>query len=417
MTAYSIGPNSPKWVTLTSHRAWLLARAEDILTVFERNARNPKGGFHDLDDTGKAMTGEAGALRALHATTRIVHCFAIAHLMGHPGAAGVIDHGMDYLWNGHRDRDHGGYLWSLNDDGPVDATKQAYGQAFVLLAASSAKIAGHPDADRMIADITEVLNTRYWEESHGAVAEEFTRDWKPFDTYRGQNSNMHLTEALMAAFEATGDGEYLKKAERIAELIISGHARAAGWHLPEHFTEDWQVNRDYSGSPMFRPYGTTPGHSLEWARLLLQLWELGQRRLAWLPEASKALFARAITDGWDHQTGGFYYTLEWDGAPRIRHRYWWPCCEGIGAAAFLGQIDGAPLYEEWYRRIWNFVADHFIDPNYGGWFPQLDENLQPNTDPFFGKPDIYHSLQACLIPMLPTSGSIASGLVKTGIRL
>ena len=79
----------------------------------------------------------------------------------------------------------------------------------------------------------------------------------------------------MAAFEATADLAYLSMAERIAELIIRQRAAENNWRLPEHFTEDWGVDRDYSGSPMFRPYGTTPGDWLEWTRLLLQLWELG----------------------------------------------------------------------------------------------------------------------------------------------
>jgi mannose/cellobiose epimerase-like protein (N-acyl-D-glucosamine 2-epimerase family) len=151
--------------------------------------------------------------------------------------------------------------------------------------------------------------------------------------------------------------------------------------------------------------------------LLLQLWELGGRTLTWLPDAARALFRQSVTEGWDHATGGFYYTLEWDGSSRIRDRYWWPCCEGIGAAAFLNAIDGGALYEEWYRRIWNFSAAHFIDHEHGGWNPQLDDRLIPNTDPFFGKPDIYHALQACLIPLLPTTSSITAGLLKSGISI
>ena len=42
-----------------------------------------------------------------------------------------------------------------------------------------------------------------------ASAEELREDWSPFSGYRGQNSNMHLSEALMAAFEATGERSYL----------------------------------------------------------------------------------------------------------------------------------------------------------------------------------------------------------------
>jgi len=402
-----------KWVTLQSHRHWLLEEAGTILDFFDGRSINPRGGFFELDDDGSPIA--AHQERVIHITTRTTHCFAIAALMGRPGADAMIDHGMQYLWRHHRDAQHGGYFWAVGDDGPSDATKQAYGHAFVMLAASSAKLAGHPDADRLLTDISTVLAERFWEKQHGAAAEEFTRDWQAFDQYRGQNSNMHLTEALMAAFEATGDGSYLKMAESIAELIIHRHAAGNDWYLPEHFTTDWQVNRDYAASPMFRPAGTTPGHSLEWTRLLLQLWELGGRRLDWIPDAARHLFARATGAGWDADHGGFYYTLNWDTSPRIRDRYWWPCCEGIGAAAFLNVLDGDPRYEDWYRRIWNFTARHFIDRGRGGWYPQLDADLQRNNDPFFGKPDIYHSLQACLIPLLPTRGSITRGLVTVGI--
>ena len=69
------------------------------------------------------------------------------------------------------------------------------------------------------------------------------------------------------------------------------------------------------------------------------------------------------------------------------------------------------IYEDWYRRIWSFVATRFIDRQKGGWRAQLDDTLQPNSGPFFGKGDIYHSLQACLIPSLPTTGSVTRGLV------
>jgi mannose/cellobiose epimerase-like protein (N-acyl-D-glucosamine 2-epimerase family) len=201
-------------------------------------------------------------------------------------------------------------------------------------------------------------------------------------------------------------------ANRIAELIVRRHAAENLWRVPEHFTSDWQIDRDYAGSPMFRPYGTTPGHSLEWSRLLLQLWELGGRKLDWLRVSSKALFGQAVADGWDRQAGGFFYTLDWSGRPRIRDRYWWPCCEGAGAAAFLNAIEADASYEEWYRRIWSFIAARFIDHDNGGWRAQVDDSLRPSSDPFFGKVDIYHSLQACLIPTLPTSGSVTRGLLQ-----
>jgi mannose/cellobiose epimerase-like protein (N-acyl-D-glucosamine 2-epimerase family) len=271
---------------------------------------------------------------------------------------------------------------------------------------------GHPHADRLLADITEVLEARFWEAAHGASAEEFSADWSPISTYRGQNSNMHLTEALMAAFEATGDKSYLAKAESIADLILRRMAGSEHWRVPEHYHADWTIDREYKGSDMFRPYGTTPGHWLEWARLAMQLWELGERRLAWLPGAAKGLFAEATGVGWDAATGGFYYTIDWSGRPRIRDRIWWPCCEGIGAAVFLAAQEGEAFYEDWYRRIWDFSARHFIDRSAGGWRPQLDDSLKAIPGYFIGKPDIYHALQACLIPLYPANASLTRGIAQ-----
>ena len=85
------------------------------------------------------------------------------------------------------------------------------------------------------------------------MAKESTRYCQPLDSYRGQNSNMHLTEAVMAAFEVTGDSNYLTMAERIANLIIRSHSATGDWRLPEQFTLGWKLDKDYSGDPMFRP--------------------------------------------------------------------------------------------------------------------------------------------------------------------
>ncbi len=156
--ALDLGSPVRKWVALPTHRNWLLAAAGDLLDFFEGASVNPKGGFFDLDENRKPLPAtppaDTGWPRGLHSTTRMVHCFAVAHLMGRPGAEAMIDHGMDFLWNGHRDTAHGGYFWSVGDNGPIEATKQAYGHAFVLLAASSAKVVGHPDADRLLDDVS-----------------------------------------------------------------------------------------------------------------------------------------------------------------------------------------------------------------------------------------------------------------------
>ena len=404
--------NSSPWTSRPAHRRWLETQADALFSFYEPHSLDPHGGFFVLDDAGHPREETA---RELHLTARMAHCAAIGVLLGRPGAQDLLDHAMFSIRKHHHDNDHDGYYTSFTADGPLKRDKLAYGHAFVLLAGASAKVAGHPDAHKLIADVSQILDAKFWESGPGAYAEEFHADWTPFSRYRGQNANMHMTEALMAAFEATGEADYLRKAESVAELILHRHAQSAGWRVPEHYTADWTVDSHYKGDPMFRPYGYTPGHALEWTRLALQLWTLGGERLDWLKTAAISLFAQAVAQGWNTGRGGFYYTLAYDGDPKVRDRLWWPVCEGIGAAHFLAHTAGEPSVELQYRKFWNFAARHFIDAEYGGWRHQLDDELRPIPDLFHGKPDIYHALQACLIPLYRTSGSLTHEIAAQSV--
>ena len=404
--------NASAWQKRPFHRQYLMRQANDLYDFFEAASINPKGGFFELDDEGMPLD-EDNSVRQIHVTTRMIHCAVVGSLIGRPGSDEIIDHGMNYLWNHHRDQTNGGYVWSLDDNGIKDSAKQAYGHAFVLLAGSSAKLVGHPLADKVIADVTAVIERHFWDDEAGAVREEFSADWTEVPGYRGQNSNMHLTEALMAAYEATGEKAYLKKAERIADLIIRRNAVPLGHRVAEHFDEAWGVDKDYRhANEMFRPSGTTPGHWLEWARLLYQLWVLGRKEHSWMTDAARNLFKRSIDLGWDKVHGGFFYTLDWDDKPAIREKLWWPVAEAIGAAAYISAHDNEAYFQAWYRKLWDYAENHVIDHARGGWLSELQEDLTPASKLFVGKPDIYHALQACLIPLYPVTGSLTHAIIE-----
>ena len=168
------------WVKRPAHRRWLEQQADQLFTFFGAHTIDPAGGFFEMDVTGAVKRGK-NAPRGVHMSARQVHCSVAGHLMGRPGLSDMIDHGMTSIWNRHRDTAQGGYFWAIDDNGPADSTKQGYGHAFVLLAASSASLVGHPLAKEMLADVTDILNTRFWEEKHGAITEEFTASVKTID--------------------------------------------------------------------------------------------------------------------------------------------------------------------------------------------------------------------------------------------
>ena len=401
MSHAHLGPEQAPgfWLDDPAHRAFLAAEAARQFAFFAASPRrypHAAPGFHVLGHDGTPLAQD---LQELHTTTRLVHSYALGIASGIPGAGEIVDQGMDYLWSHHRDTLHGGYVWGMAGDRVADGRKLAYGHVFVLLAGASARLAGHPQADRLISDVAEVLDTRFWEEGPGLFADEFNRDWTPFSTYRGMNANMHATEALLTAYEATGEALFLQRAGRILDFFLTRMAPAEGWRIPEHYTADWQPDRSYAGDPMFRPAGTTPGHSFEFGRLALQYWDLAGRPDDGTPARARALIETAL-QAWLPQ-GGFAYTLRFDGQVDVPNRYWWPVTEAIGALSALIKLDRRPEDEAWYRRLWAFADAKLIDGARGGWFPELDETGRPTARQFHGKPDIYHSVQAALFPLAP----------------
>lgn len=397
------------------HRKWLTDQMISLLSFHLRGAsRGARTGFRALDRFGKPLNAGPEIFQ-LHDATRMVHCCSLSRQLGLPGLDAAIDQGMDFIRNVHRDAVHGGYFWSVSDKGPADDRKLAYGHAFVLLAASSALRVDHPDAATLLADVAQIIDMRFWETEFGAVSDEYSSDWSRLSAYRGQNANMHMCEALMAAHHATGEKRFLERAVAIAERIINNTARQCRWRVAEHFDSNWRLDREYEGDPIFQPAGTTPGHALEWSRLLLQLWDLDGRRADWMPQAASALFHNAMSAGWDNELGGIRYTLDWDDMPLRQIRLWWPNAEAIGAAAQLYRMSGDLEALACYERIWNFVARCFIDREHGGWFAEIDTRGVPTEEIFRGKPDLYHAFQACLISLLPAGIHLSSDL--TGVLL
>ena len=390
----------------SDHRAFLMEDARRQIDFFQASLR-PDHGFYILNHNGSPIDTD---VQELHTTTRLVHSYVLGKLAGVAGCDAIIDQGIRYLNSHHKDQDHGGYVWAMDGQAVHDQRKLAYGPVVGLLAASSAKMVDHPDADALMDDVVKVLNEKYWEEDHGLFADEFNQDWTPFSKYRGMNANMHGVEALVTAFEATGREEFLNKAGRILDFFLGQMAPAYSWRLPEHYRDDWTVDPGYSENPMFRPAGTTPGHSFELARLLLQHWDLSGRADENAPEIARQVAYTALNGAWDPERGGFFYTLDFDGTPAIRDRYWWPVTEAIGVVAAFLKSDPRTEDAEWYDRLWGFAKSHFIDAERGGWFPEIDDENQPCAVQFNGKPDIYHSLQAALFPLAPGVSCMATNL-------
>jgi mannose/cellobiose epimerase-like protein (N-acyl-D-glucosamine 2-epimerase family) len=397
------GPPAP------GDEAWLEQETRRLL-AFGRLLPHPDGGAVWLDDDGRP---DPTRPVLTWITARTVHVYALAHLLGVDGAREIAAQALRGLVGQLHDPVHGGWFAAVGPDGWDDA-KSCYDHAFVVLAGSSATVAGLEGGPALLEEALAVLDTRFWEPAAGMHADRWDRAWRTLDPYRGVNANMHAVEALLAASDATGDPRWRDRALTIAGHVVDEWARGNGWRVPEHFDEHWQPrpmhNEDHPDD-RFQPFGATVGHALEWSRLLLHLAAaLGDPAPAWLRESAVSLFDRAVADGWSVDGApGFVYTTDWDGAPVVHDRLHWVLAEGVGAAAALASATGdVARYQAPYREWWAFAEEHFIDRERGSWRHQLDRLNRPSATVWSGKPDIYHAAQATLIPRLP----LAPGIVR-----
>jgi mannose/cellobiose epimerase-like protein (N-acyl-D-glucosamine 2-epimerase family) len=366
---------------------------------------DPSGGFyHYFKDDGTVYDHPA---RHLVSSTRFIFNYAMAFRhFGRPEYLEGVRHGLKFLRDAHRNSVTGAYAWQIRwengEAAVVDGTNHCYGLAFVLLAYAHALMAGLDDAREHLSEVFELAEAHFWEPQYGLYADEASTDWTVLASYRGQNANMHMCEALIAAFEATDNAPYLHRAEALARHITVRQAALAGNMVWEHYQSDWSIDWDYNKndkSNIFRPWGYQPGHLTEWAKLLLIL-ERHSEHLAssvdWLAPRAQALFDAALTQAWDHQHGGIHYGFGPDGAICDPDKYFWVQAESLAAAALLAHRTGDASYWDWYLRLWSYSWEHFVDHRHGAWFRILTADNRKISDEKSpaGKTD-YHTMGAC----------------------
>ncbi len=379
-------------------RDFLLGHIRSILEFYEPNVLDPSGGFfHNFKDDGTVFNG---GQRHLVSSCRMVFNYCKAfELFGEEQYLAHAQHGIDYIRERHWDDARQGYNWTLQDGHVADdQTNHCYGLAFVLLSAAAAHEAGiqgaRADMDRAYA----IMEQRFWDASIGLYADEATPDWSTVGSYRGQNANMHSCEALIAAYEATGEIALLDRACDLAKLITVDLAGKSDGLIWEHFTKDLDIDWDYNKDDpqnLYRPWGFQPGHQTEWTKLLLTLH--AYRSEDWMVERAVELFDRALEACWDEQNGGIFYGFAPDGTICDSDKYFWVQAESFAASARLLQQTGHEAYALWYEKIWQYAWDHMIDHEFGAWYRVLTADNRKYSDEksAAGAKCDYHTLGAC----------------------
>ncbi|CAG9176640.1 Cellobiose 2-epimerase [Cupriavidus pinatubonensis] len=284
--------------------------------------------------------------------------------------AGKLDHAntlfgslQAYFSNGE-----GGWIYSVDPMGmPLDSTRDLYTHAFVIFACAHYYArSGNEDALAVLEETRDVVEQRFADGTglyHAALSEFF----KDKGAGLQQNPIMHLTEAYLAALDATDDEWY---AERLREIAAAVHGRfvdPANGCIAE-------LPKEANGNRI------EPGHQFEWFSLVAGNHDLFEGSP--LTESLERAFVFAQTHGVVPGTFGVSAALDehgvlLDGTQRI-----WAQTEYARALAVHGTPESLATLEAQLRQY----RGRFLHK--GGWHECLAPSGEvvraemPSTSPY-----------------------------------
>lgn len=399
------------------NREYMNSLCEELLS-FGHKFPSPGGSSYYLGDDGTPWTDRP---RETWITSRMVHVYSIGEMLGHEGSKELAVKGVEGLLGELYDKKSGGWYAGLTRDNEPLPNKQCYAHAFVILAATSGILAKIDGAEELLEKALQIYDDKFWNEAEGLAADTWDTDFTVLDDYRGLNANMHTVEAFLAVADVTGREEYRRRAGRIIDRVIRWAANN-NWRIPEHFSKEWEADLECNKerpADQFKPYGATPGHGIEWARLISQwaasMYDLGCSEIKEYTDVAEKLYNRAIEDAWNADgEPGIVYTTDWEGRPVVHDRMHWTLAEAINTSAVLYRVTGREKYANDFSMFLEYLESKVHDKVNGSWFHQLDSGNKLLNTVWPGKSDIYHALQATLIVYNKVDTSIAASVKQSG---
>lgn len=329
----------------------------------ERGLAGAPGAFAErLREDGSA---DLGVKRRVRVQARQTYAFAVAAARGWAPFAELARAGGAHLLEVCGDPETPGrYRHAVQPNGEVaDARSDLYEQACVILAFSALYTLDFDPRWREAAlAAADYVRTGLGHPSGGY------REGDPDRSPRRQNPHMHMLEAYLALYEATGDQTAHEGAAEMVALFEARFFDAGRGVLMEDFTDEL--------SPL--PGGRIePGHEMEWV-CLLETWS--RLNGAPLHAAAPRLFAHARTAGLNPATGLLFDAVEAGGGVRAATARLWPQTERVKAEYVMARI-GAGSPQDAGAALSAFHQAYFTAGDEPRWHDLVEADGRPAPGP------------------------------------
>lgn len=311
------------------------------------------------------------------------------------------------LDNSFRDREHGGFFWSLTRDlKPHSPRKQVYAEAFTIYGLTELyQASGDKAALERAKEIFGLIEKHAREPRFGGYLEALDADWGPLADMRlsdkdlnspkSNNTLLHILEAYTALLRVWPDERVRTALRELLAVILDRVVSTKPYtHCDLFFDLEWRS--------LLAKFSY--GHDIEASWLF---WEaavaVGD---ATLQERTKqvalALADGVLANGLDAD-GAVLYDGDATG-PLNTDKHWWPQAEAIVGFLNAWQLSGRQAYLDAAIRAWDFAEKHVIDPKHGEWFAILDRDgkVYPDYPQYADSQKIgpwkcpYHNARACI---------------------
>ena len=354
-------------------RSWLTEKALPLWST--RGFDRERGRFHErlaFDGSPLPQPGYRVMVQA-----RQIATFAQVTLLGWFDGAAVAERAYaSMVETSCRADGREGWVFSIDAAGqPRDVTRDLYGHAFVLYAlAWMHRLTGSR------APVALAHDTLDWIETGMVGVGSGFRDAVPErDAFRRQNPHMHLLEAVLALWEATGDDRFAASATALTDLF-AGHLLGPRGVVLELFDVDWRPI-EASGRNIVEP-----GHQFEWVWLLRWYQRLSGRSF---DGHLQRLLDHALTYGVRVDTGIVIDTVDETGNAVARSRRSWTHAEALKAVAVEHEHRRPAMASRataLLDEIATTFAPHRLD---GGWIAHVDQNGTAIVD-YMPASTLYH---------------------------